>query len=315
MRSDRSTNIHRARAFPIRGFTIIELLTVIGIIALLAVLTTLGARRLTAGSRLAAGTNSVSNALGIARAAAIRDGVATGIVFRPVWDPSKKFLPQRTEMTIIRSTGERVVFGDDNSPMLSMAERWLVVDDVPSITLPEGIKVAGPMYDPPPLPNNVITESTYATQADLKALETCAETIECNRMVAVLFGPDGQFLTRVPGSTTGDMKCYVDWNKNGANAGPANPTLDPQDVTFGNCASGNFERYWLQDAFEDECNLMFVPYLNVYDDKAARELKGTNWGVTANMVNELTGPNGYITLYGDRISFNRFSGLPERKVR
>jgi hypothetical protein len=33
------------------------------------------------------------------------------------------------------------------------------------------------------------------------------------------------------------------------------------------------------------------------------------------MLNELTGANGYIALYGDRISFNRFSGLPERKVR
>jgi hypothetical protein len=53
----------------------------------------------------------------------------------------------------------------------------------------------------------------------------------------------------------------------------------------------------------------------VYDDKAARELKGTSWGVTQNMLDELTGANGYIALYGDRISFNRFSGLPERKVR
>jgi prepilin-type N-terminal cleavage/methylation domain-containing protein len=310
MHADSRHNFQRPR-----GFTIIELLVVIGIIALLAALTTLGARRLTAGSRLAGGTNAVTNALGIARAAAIRDGVATAIVFRPVWDPSRKQIPQRTEMTIVRSTGERIVFGDDDSPLLSMAERWVVVDDVPAITLPEGIKVAGPMYDPPPQAGSPITESTYATQADLKALETCAEVIEFNRVVAVLFGPDGQFLTRPPRSTLGDMKCYVDWNKNGANAGAGQPTFDPQDVNAGNCASGNFEKYWLQDAFEDECNLMFVPYLNVYDDKAARELKGTNWGVVQNMFNELTGPNGYIALYGDRISFNRFSGLPERKVR
>ena len=60
---------------------------------------------------------------------------------------------------------------------------------------------------------------------------------------------------------------------------------------------------------------MFVPYLNVYDDKAAREVKGLNWNTLANMMTELTGPNGYIAQFGDRITFNRFSGLPERKVR
>jgi len=53
----------------------------------------------------------------------------------------------------------------------------------------------------------------------------------------------------------------------------------------------------------------------VYDDKAAREIKGTDWGALNNMINELTGPNGYIAQFGDRITFNRFSGIPERKVR
>ncbi|MEY5032241.1 MAG: hypothetical protein RL354_1272, partial [Planctomycetota bacterium] len=42
---------------------------------------------------------------------------------------------------------------------------------------------------------------------------------------------------------------------------------------------------------------------------------GTNWGVDANVLGELTGPSGYIAQFGDRITFNRFSGLPERKVR
>ena len=60
---------------------------------------------------------------------------------------------------------------------------------------------------------------------------------------------------------------------------------------------------------------MFVPFLSVYDDKAAREIKGTDWGNLNNMINELTGPAGYIAQFGDRITFNRFSGIPERKVR
>ena len=296
-----------------RAFTIIELLVVIGVIGVLALLTTLGARRLTAGSRLAAGTNAVTNALGTARAAAIRDSVPTALVFRPVWDANKRHLPQRVEMVTVRSTGERVVFGDDDSPLLSMAERWLVVDRVPSIQLPEGIKVAGPMYDPPPIASSPITEDTYATQAELPQLVACTEAVDCNRVVAVRFGPDGQFLTRPPKSTLGDMKSYVDWNRNGS---LLTPPADPQDVFSGLCAvDGNFERYWLQDHVDDECNLMFVPYLVVYDDKAAREIKGTDWSVLANLMNDLTGPNGYIAQFGDRISFNRFSGLPERKAR
>ena len=108
------------------------------------------------------------------------------------------------------------------------------------------------------------------------------------------------------------MKSYVDWNKNGSLAVPPD---DPQDVFSGLCADGNFERYWLQDHVDDECNLMFVPFLVVYDDKAARELKGTDWSQLNNLMNDLTGPSGYIAQFGDRISFNRFSGLPERKAR
>lgn len=296
-----------------RAFTIIELLVVIGVIGVLALLTTLGARRLTSGSRLAAGTNAVTNALGIARAAAIRDAAPTGLVFRPVWDSTKRYLPQRVEMVTIRSTGERVTFGDDDSPLLSMAERWIVLERAPSILLPEGIKVGGPMYDPPPISSSPITESTYATQAELPQLVNCLEAVDCNRVVAVMFGRDGQFLTRPPKSTLGDMKSYVDWNKNGSLAVPPD---DPQDVFSGLCAvDGNFERYWLQDHVDDECNLMFVPFLVVYDDKAARELKGTDWSQLNNLMNDLTGPSGYIAQFGDRISFNRFSGLPERKAR
>ena len=294
-----------------RAFTIIELLVVIGVIGVLAALTTIGARRLTSSSRLAAGTNAVSNALGTARAAAIRDSAPTGLVFRPVWDSTRPNQPQRVECTFIRSTGERTVFGASASGP-DMAERWLPLDNVPPVQLPEGIKVAGPMYDPPGSFGSTPSEQIYATQAELPLILNCAETIECNRVVAVLFGADGQFLTRPPLASLGDMKCFVDWNRNGATVAAG---VDPQDVAQSNCASDTFEGFWLQDHPDDECNLMFVPFLSVYDDKAARELKGTDWSNTANFVNDLAGPQGYIAQFGDRINFNRFSGIPERKVR
>lgn len=299
----------------VRAFTVIELLIVMGVIGILAVITVVGSRRLTSSSRLAAGTNAVTNMLGTTRAAAIRDAATTALVFRPVWDPTKRQIPQRVEMVVVRSTGERVLFtssgtGDPGG----WAERFLPVPDIAPVQLPEGIKVAGPMYDPPGSVNGVSVEQIFATQAELPVLfDACGESFEFNRTIAVLFGPQGEFLTRPPaGAITIDMKCYVDWNRNGSRP---NPPADPQDVGLGNCASNNFERYWLQDHPDDECNMLFVPYLSVYDDRAAREVQRVPWTTDANMLNDLTGPNGYILQFGDRITFNRFSGIPERKVQ
>jgi len=307
MTLDRSTtSSNRARAF-----TIVELLVVIGVIGILAALTTIGARRLTAGSRLAAATNAVTSALGNARAAAIKDGITTGVVFRPVYNPLKPNTPQRVELITIRTTGERSAFGQTTIGVRS-AERYRPVQNIPATVLPEGIKVAGPMYDPPGNFGAIPAEQVYATQAEIIPMVACKETIEFNRIVAVLFGPNGQFLTRPTRGSIDEMKCYVDWNDNG---GLATPPPDPQDVQQGNCAQGLFEQFWLQDHPDDENNLMFVPFVVVYDDKAAREVKGTDWGNQNNMLGELTGPAGYIAQFGDKITFNRFSGIPERKVR
>ena len=307
MTLDRSTtSSNRARAF-----TIVELLVVIGVIGILAALTTLGARRLTAGSRLAAATNAVTSALGNARAAAIKDGITTAVVFRPVYNPAKPNVPQRVELITVRSTGERSFFGQTQIG-LRMAERYRPVQGIPATVLPEGIKVAGPMYDPPGSFGAIPAEQVYATQAEIIPMLACKESIEFNRIVAVLFGPDGQFLTRPTRGSIDEMKSYVDWNDNG---GLPTPPQDPQDVQQGNCAQGLFEQFWLQDHPDDENNLMFVPFVSVYDDKAARELKGTDWGNDNNMLGELTGPSGYISQFGDKITFNRFSGIPERKTR
>lgn len=306
------------------AFTIIELLVVIGVIAILAALTTLGARRLTATSRLAAGTNAVTNALGVARAAAIRDSLPTALVFRPVWDPTKKFIPQRVEMVVVRWTGEQFpFFNAAGSTIIGYKQRYRAVAGIPAILLPEGIKVAGPVYQFPPGGDSFAEGRVLVTQAELPQMATCSETPTCSRQIGVLFGPSGEFLTRAEGTTILDAMMFVDWNNDGALStpdDPANPNDDPtevQDATEGDCAdnNSNFQKFWWQDHPNDENNLLLVPFLVVYDDKAAREIKSLNWSSENNLIQELTGPSGYIQQFGDRITFNRFSGIPERKVR
>ena len=298
------------------AFTLVELLVVIAAIGVLAVLTTLGARRLTQGTRLASATNQVVNALGNARAAAIRDGVVTGLMFRPAWFPATPQIPQRVEIVTIRSTGIREFFESPIPVGPAFAEAFRPVPEIPIIPLPEGIKVAGPMFDPPGNIGGVAAELVWATQMEAPLAASCAEVTNFNRTVAVLFAPDGQFLTRPPKSSANESKSFVDWYPNGRQDVNQQPSPPPQTpLLLGVCNSGNFEWFWLQDGLDDECNLMFVPYLSVYDDRAAREAKTTDWGVLNNMLVELTGPGGYIAQFGDRISFNRFSGLPERKGR
>ena len=311
------------------AFTLVELLVVVAAIGILAVLTTIGARRLTQGTRLASATNSVVNALSAARAAAIRDGAVTAVVFRPVWDPNKKFVPQRVEIVIARSTGDRHDFTspNDTRPYRSIAERFRPVERETVITLPEGIKVAGLMYD---FADDAFSwtcsgsvfrsADLFATQAELPNVLGCVESREFGRAVAVMFGSDGQFLTRPPRASLGEAKSYVDWNNDGQGA---TLEFDPQTVVHGttpapagnNCDGGsNFERFWLQDDFRDECNLLFVPWLSIYDDKAAREVVGPLL-TDCDFIEKLVGPQGYIAQFGERIAFNRFSGLPERKGR
>ena len=154
-------------------------------------------------------------------------------------------------------------------------------------------------------------------------MSNCAESAVCSRQIAVLFGSAGEFLTRPPNSTLLDAMMFVDWNGDGSldtPNDPLNPNDDPaddQDVTEGDCADlgSNYQKFWLYDHPNDENNILLVPWLSVYDDKAARELRGLSWANDANLINELTGPQGYIAQFGDRITFNRFSGIPERKVR
>ena len=60
---------------------------------------------------------------------------------------------------------------------------------------------------------------------------------------------------------------------------------------------------------DDEPFISPVPYVAVYDDDKARETRTTNWLTQAQIDADLTGPNGYINTYADRIHFNRYTGV------
>ena len=178
------------------------------------------------------------------------------------------------------------------------------VVDSPAIVLPEGVKIAGPIYNQDFVLGGVPSYNVWSTQGDMVALATCSESPQCSQQIAVLFSAAGAFLTRPPQTSVNDAFFYVDDNGNNL-----------QDTNLGNCTAGNYQLYWLQDNIFDEPNLLFVPFLSVYDDRAARDAKASNWSNITSLVSELTGPSGYISQFGDKITFNRFSGLPERKVR
>jgi hypothetical protein len=227
-------------------------------------------------------------------------------------------------MVVVRWTGAQLPYRNESGDLIGYKHPYRPVANVPAIVLPEGIKVAGPMYQNPAPGVQVDPTGSYlVTQAELPQMENCAEAANFNRQIAVLFGPNGEFLTRPPGATLLDAMMFVDWNNDAALAtpnDPNNPNDDPtdaQDATQGTCAnlSSNYQKFWFQDHPNDENNILLVPFLVVYDDKAARELKGLDWSSEDNMFDELNGPSGYIRQFGDRITFNRFSGIPERKVR
>jgi prepilin-type N-terminal cleavage/methylation domain-containing protein len=284
------------------GFTLIELLVVIGILGLLGVLTIISVQRLSRSSRVSSSVNTVTNFLQSARAYAIRENKLVVVAFRPIWDVNNKQRPQQTELVAAEWTKEGIVFAGAPG-QLDIADRFVPINGLPSIRLPAGIKVAGPLYEDG-------EDGNWVTQGEMsQIMQGCREAIEYSRMIAVMFAPDGALVTRNPAASAGDSKAFIDFNLR--DLSPADN--DPQDVVqAGGCATSTFQQYWMQDNVEDETNLTLVPFLAIFDDRQAREsAKFLDWSNSANMVAELLGPNGFVTTNGQRIHFNRFTGVAE----
>ncbi len=306
------------RASAARAFSLAELLVVIGVIAILATLTVISVQRISRDTRTATATNTVTNALAAARAHAIKTNNLVMVVFRPVWNPNQRQTPQQTEVVIAEWTGAAFEFLPGQ-----LADVFIPANSFQPLKLAPGVKVAGPDYHSTNPAAAVGFDERWTTQSELPqmmgggAIPACNEYLDGYRMIGVMFGPDGTVMTRNPNGATSDNKSFVDFLRGDVN-GDGDPqdcsgsgTYQGQPVQFGSCANGNYEIYWFQDHYNDECNVSLVPFLAVYDDRIARERRTAPWSNFDAMKDDLIGTAGYITTNSDRIHFNRYTGVAE----
>lgn len=299
-------SVHRSAGR--RGaFTLIELLVVMGIIIVLATLTVISVGALARDARLTSAINTVKSALAEARALAMRRNNPVAVVFRVNWNPEEPNVRQFTEAHIVEWE-ETELFTDNNEPQVK--DKYVPVPGTRVHEIPVGFKVAGPWYD-------FNSDTRWVTQPELRQIDQDSPqgggSEISGRMIAVMFDSDGSIIT---GRSTGDTRSsFVDFNPGNQDLNPENTQQDYWDST------GN-GRFFFYDEAEDEPNLIFVPFLAVYNDDEAREFYGDDdWNDDQAYFEELVNgdPNnggnpalGYISEYADQIHFNRYTGVTNK---
>ena len=308
MRTDlsRSTN-RRAPA----AFTLTELLIVMGVIAVLSVLTLVSVRAIARDARMASATNTVVASLDNARALAMKNNNIVLVVFRARLDGGDGVV---VDIVACDWTGESYRNGV-GAASVQVIDRFMPIPDAPVRTLPRGIKVAAPFYAGG-------DDEMWATQSHLPATTTFDEV--AGVIFGVMYGPDG---TTISSNAQSDSDLsWVDFNfdptaLNGPfilNGGtdylphdgnsPPDPNADLSDPTF-----------YEQNFNDDEPFVVIAPFLAVYDDDEARELKTGDWipadpplAYQQDLVGDPADPvnfPGYITEHATRIHFNRYTGV------
>jgi len=331
-----------------RAFTLLELLVVMGILLVLATLTVISVGKVTRDAKLANATNTVVAALGTARAIAIRDNAYVMVTFRVAPDRRAKALPREPQVIQVvtaRWTGEVV---DSNTPLPSpnptgaermpfnnatgnpdtSADRFIPVAGVPARDLPAGILVAGPAFGFVTDTATGTNDRQWRTQPRFAGTVNLAATpptftpdltkTELGWAIGILFGPNGRMLSRNPeqvleletssgGNQNAYVKAWVDYDGNGF---PRRGTTN----VFGN-GPVNVD-YFVYDEPTDEPLVDYVPYLAVFNDAEARERftpstwKGTNIGGNGTPPPRIRDQSLFIEEQADRITFNRYTGVP-----
>jgi prepilin-type N-terminal cleavage/methylation domain-containing protein len=297
MINERTRTTGRARAAA--GFTLAELLVAMGIIAVLAAVTVVAVRGISKDARLSSGKNTLIAALGEARALAMKRNEIILVTFRAKWDPENPKKRQKTQIILARweDTVEFPV-GSGN-----WQDRFVPLEDVLPRELPAGIKVAGPWYDRTLYgTSNAMWDFVWITQPELAKIDQgnpgSTGSEQAGRYFGLMYAPDGSILLRNPSS--GNKWAFLDFDRDGF-------------PSFGN---STFTEEWAYDEVDDETLINPVPFLAVYDDDAARELRTADW-TTSGGYEELTGSpqpgsvneTGLISRLADRIHFNRYTGV------
>ena len=295
VRRHRSAALHATH-----GFTLTELLVVMGVIAVLATLTVVGLRGVARNARMASATNAIMVALDSARALAMKENAIVLVAFRPRLEgPNQDKMV--VETVVARWTGESYLAGTN-----TVIDRFVPIQGIPSRPLPEGIKVAGPAYRQSV--SGEFRDDVWLTQSHLPLNDQVTPLTGTGEwsgaLIGVMYAPDGSTITR--NSQSDSDSAWVDFVVD------PDPTVPPTLIRLGTPeftldVDGLFFEQWWAD---DEPLVTVVPFLAVYDDEEARELRtNDDWKDQAAYEGDLTGPDGYINLRTDRIHFNRYSGV------
>jgi type II secretory pathway pseudopilin PulG len=284
-----------------RTFTLTELLVVMGVIGTLSVLTLIGVRKISKDARLALGTNTVVAALNEGRALAIKEHKDVVVAFMARLDESGD---QVVEVVLASWTGDSYLNTSQGGGRADVIDRFLPVAGVPVRRLPKGISVASPFYHSTDTANDDKWEPlTYLPWVD----QDTGDGELIGQPPGVMFAADGTRILRNSHADT--SRSWIDFN-NDERVRFDETNYPPETVQL------DWEREFDQVYEDDECFVSLAPFLAVYDWDQAVAQKGSTWSLDyhdavpyANAVNELIGPNGYITERGNRIHFNRYSGV------
>ena len=296
------------------GFTLLELLIVIAIITVLSVVTVISVGSISRDVKLSTGINRVTSTLATARAEAIRSNKPVMVSFRMVKDVRRPGKPAQVEMAVSRWTGEFLTPTQVGYSGNAHSERYELVPQIPPQLLPDGVKV-GCSYADFGLVNNGEEVWCFMTSGPFLPVDVDSDgsadyftSQDKGEMIGVLFGPDGQLLTRNTQSLTsgGVWVCkWIDFNNDGK--------LERATVLPGNSNNS----FFYQNDTIDEPFMNMAQFLVIYDEQRAREeVDFTLWsGETSAGAHALAKHNSlgvWVNENADRIHFNRYTGMAER---